>query len=1123
LGGYRSVSDERSAGAADVIAVYQIALGRNPESDAAIETYAGTSLGDVISRVLLSDEMAQLVANAMENGVLPHPRCLAVSDFSHASNWLSVEIEDFTLEGAASWWLLIDQFTNELWQTRLGHEVGPPLADYATFVAARADDAKSIIARMRSSMMFDPEWYLRAHARSIATFSSGAAISSTEHFLSAGRLRGDQLLAAFGDDMQPIYRRVPNERRSSMGAHLEAILEAAGRGETAHWLFDAEFCRKSRARRERDGLHVTGSAVSYLQFLLDGDREEWAPHPLFCHYAYRQLNAPSAGCTAFEDYLIRGMFEGGRTSGLFDPDYYLALNSNARLALLRGTHHDALHHFLTVGIYLDLGFSPDFDADFYREIYPDVSDSIRTGDVPSASWHFLHRGLLEGRRPNPFFDPHYYTQRHPHISAEMAHMGILSPLEHFLLVGRARGLKAESPLAERRPSLDEAKIVFSRRALRSFDRQWRTPLDFRPFVTKSPILSVIVPVSNEAPFTALFLECAYFAAAHMFHAGVGGVEIIIVDNGSTDQTSRLVERSKGLKSLHFAEPLGYPLAIQAGAGAALGKIVIVANNDVSFQPDTFGFVVSKLEADDSIGVLGPLVILPNETLQEAGSFVDRSGGIVNLGRFENPWDAYFRSVIEADYCGGCFFGFRLEDFVQVGGIDEIFSPGYYEEADFNFRMRERLGKRAVVLPDLQVVHFEHASFGKGRPPSSAFAAIQRNRTLFAEKHSEALLDRPTPSALAPGGYASRTVIARRRMLVIVDSIPHRGGVDNDSGTIHILRGLESAGLAFELLVLHPDPDIDEFEDPRVTVNRDWMPGVSAEAVLADTGRRFSHVLVVGLPQLSRFAPLLEPIRQATGLRIICAPDCLEAPVLLGNPTLSQTLNAVRLELGTSTLVSAWITANRRDRGLIKTAGLGAAISIAMTPNLDDSSRPGLPGREGVLLLGGARSCAAAAWLAGQIRAAGSPEPDDVTPILISGGWQTRLALQADRDLPDMELEIIDAKDRLSLRAAHDRCHVAVAPPCLCSLAEALQAMAFDVPVIMSQQLASALHADGAIPEGLATVMADDGDTSYGWWLNRLAGDPELWTSVQQAQRAMLVERRLIDDFAAGMSRLIEML
>ncbi len=1109
--GDRSISDERPAETADVVAVYQIVLGRNPESDAAIETYLGKSIGDVISQFLCSAEMTQAVADTLANGAILHPIRLTAADFGHAAAWLGAEIDDVTLEASASWWLLIDRFVNGLWRAGLGRDVEAALNDYAALVALRADEDKSTLVRMQSGMAFDPDWFARAHAQAIATFSAGAAVSPARYFLSAGRLHGCQLLAAFSENMPQIYAALASERRSSLRAHVDAVVEAAGRGETGHWLFAADFCRQIRIRHKGGG-GLTGAPISYLQFLLDGDRQQWAPHPLFCHHAYRLLNALTDGRPAFEDYLVRGMFEGCRTSILFDPDYYLALHSIARFALLRGTHHDALHHFLTVGIYQDLAFSPDVDIGYYLELYPDVVQKVASGEVPSASWHFLHRGLIEGRRPNRYFDPHYYAQRQPHVAAEMAYLGIASSLEHFLLVGRMRGFKAEPPLAERQPLLDEAKVIFYRRALRSLDKQRRVPLDFRPFAAANPKLSVIVPVCNEAPFTAMFLECAYFAAAHMVQSDAGGVEVIVVDNGSTDPTAPLIERSNGVTSVQFEMPIGYPRAIEAGLAVASGEFIIVANNDVSFQPDAFGRMVAELEADDSIGVLGPLVILPNETLQEAGSFVDRNGGIVNLGRFENPWDAYFGNPIDADYCAGCFFGFRRDDLRAIGGLDEAFSPGYYEDVDLSFRMRAQLGKRAVVIADVQVVHFEHASFGKGRPPSSAFAAIERNRTLFAGKHSDALRDRPTASALAPNGLASTTAIGRHRMLVIAETIPHSGSAGSGVATI---AAIATAGLAFELLVLRPDPDVDEFEDPMVTVRRGWMPGEDPGHILADIGRRFSHVLLLGRDQLARFAPLLEAVRQKTGLRILCDTGGLQTPGLLGgSASLDALLDGIRLELRTSTVVSLWIACDQRERRLIEAAGLGRAIAIA-TPPLEATTRPDRADRNELLLLGGARtSPEALSWLAEHMPQCRS------APILVCGGWQTRLALRIAGEAPEITPEIVAPKNASALRALHDRCLVAVAPPFLRSLPEVLQAMAFEVPVILSRRLAEALREDGAVIEDLAIAGGADGEETYGAWFDRLADDGDAWSKVQRAQRALLAARRQTMDSTEEIGRLI---
>ncbi len=1116
----RPETGPNTAKTSDIVAIYQILLGRNPENATAIETYSGASVEDVFGRILSSGELSQLAADAMASGAVPHSSRLTAPDFTHSAEWLGNAIGTTTLGASASWWLLVDSALNVLWRSGYGQALPAALADYAAIAAICGAEDRLAFARMQSGMEFDSAWFQRAHRRAVAELSPGEASDPAKYFLRTGCQEGKQLLAAFSENLPRIYAGVPEDERNKLSGYVSAVIEAAGRGETGHWLFAMDFCRDMRTRRPLRSARTTiGGPVSYLQFLLDGDKEGWAPHPLFSNYAYQRLNRLPDDRAGFGDYVTRGIFEGCRTSALFDPDYYLARNPSGRLALLRGTHHDALHHFLTVGIFEGLGFSPDFDPVYYAEIYPDVVESVRTGVVPSASWHFIHLGLVDGRRPNEFFDPAYYRQRHPHVVAEMALLGIASELEHFLLLGRARGLKAEPPLAERLPSLENGKIVFRRRALRSFDRQWRTPLDFEPFKGKARLLSIIVPVCNEVPFTALFLESAFFAAARLFQKTGNGVEVIVVDNGSSDETAALIARTAGLVVLQYAEPIGYPRAIAAGMTAAEGAIVVVANNDVAFLPDAFELVTTTLAADASIGILGALVMLPDETLQEAGSFVDRNGGIVNVGRFENPWDAYFRVPIESDYCAGCFFAFRREDVVAIGGIDEAFSPGYYEEVDLAFRMRELLGKRAVVLPDLQVTHFEHASFGKGRPPSTALAAIQRNQTMFTSKHGQALLERPTPSALSPGGVASAIAIGRRRLLVITETLPHMGGGIEGTRSVRLLRALEAAGLAFEILVLRPAANVDAYEDSRVTIRRGWMPGEDPQAILAQAGRRFSHILVLGVTQLARFATTLESIRQVSGIQIFCDTMGLSAVHIMRDGASAEAVrDAVSLELRTPALVSPWIAVDEYERSLIEDAGFGIAVALSTLPDTEEPG-PHWPERAGLLLVGGASNCLTGAnWFAGYVRPHIS-SASDTAPLLLSGGWQTRLAYHERDEAPDRTVEVIDTPDVGTFRALHHRCRVAIAPPPLASTAAVLQAMAFDVPVVLSAGLAKRLAASGHDIAGLA--VADDGKASaYAMWIDRLIEDEASWANVRAAQRALLARARATSTFADDLGRLL---
>lgn len=113
-----------------------------------------------------------------------------------------------------------------------------------------------------------------------------------------------------------------------------------------------------------------------------------------------------------------------------------------------------------------------------------------------------------------------------------------------------------------------------------------------------PRFTVVVPAVNEERYLP---ACLSSLAAQDFS---GAVQVLVVDNGSTDQTAA-VARGFGATVLHEPRP-GVCFARQAGTAAARGQIVVSTDADTTFDPGWLSRIDRRFrERPDRVAVAGP--------------------------------------------------------------------------------------------------------------------------------------------------------------------------------------------------------------------------------------------------------------------------------------------------------------------------------------------------------------------------------------------------------------------------------------------------------------------------------------------------------------------------------------
>lgn len=378
---------------------------------------------------------------------------------------------------------------------------------------------------------------------------------------------------------------------------------------------------------------------------------------------------------------------------------------------------------------------------------------------------------------------------------------------------------------------------------------------FAPFTVPSsdaPRVSIVIPVYNQALHT---LGCLRALAEH---PPTTACEIIVVDDGSQDETHAWMHAIGGLRYHLRATNGGFIAACNDGAALARGTYLVFLNNDTFPQPGWLDALLDTFGAWPEAGLVGAQLVYPDGRLQEAGGVVFDDGSAWNYGRFESPDDPRYTSVRDADYCSGAAIMLPTALFGEIGGFDTRYAPAYYEDTDLAFAVRA-CGHRVLYQPASRVVHLEGITAGTDTG-SGAKAYQVRNRGVFAQKWADALTRQP-----AAGTLPSPAVLARgRRQVLIVDSETPRPQHDSASLRMaNLVRMLIGEGVHVVFLpadLHHAGGDTAALRQHGVET---WhAPFVSSVASwLREHGPRFDVVMLSRhyvaaefLPLVRRFAP-----------------------------------------------------------------------------------------------------------------------------------------------------------------------------------------------------------------------------------------------------------------------------
>lgn len=213
-------------------------------------------------------------------------------------------------------------------------------------------------------------------------------------------------------------------------------------------------------------------------------------------------------------------------------------------------------------------------------------------------------------------------------------------------------------------------------------------------------------------------------------------EVIVVDNGSSDgSVAMLKERFPFVRVIPLPENR-FVTSYNEGFAASRNDICIFLNNDMRVQKDFLPPLLAHFVNEDIFGV-GPLVLSPKN--HPAGMGVGKSKGCFGFGYFRARGISYetvkANGLIEKDspslHIGAG--AYDRQKYLDLGGLDPLFAPCYWEDVDLCFRAWRR-GWRVIFEPQSVVYHEHQGTTSRMYAKKHLRRIMGKNRHLFIWKN-----------------------------------------------------------------------------------------------------------------------------------------------------------------------------------------------------------------------------------------------------------------------------------------------------------------------------------------------------------------------------------------------------
>jgi GT2 family glycosyltransferase len=229
-----------------------------------------------------------------------------------------------------------------------------------------------------------------------------------------------------------------------------------------------------------------------------------------------------------------------------------------------------------------------------------------------------------------------------------------------------------------------------------------------------PRVSVVVVSHNRVALLRRCLECLEKSQ------GRETLQIIVVDNGSTDGSEQLEPEFANIRFFRLPKNFGLTKALNIGWRSAEAEYILFLHEDTELEPEAVGLLAGALDTSPEAAAVCPLLV------DGEGRPAPQLGNLPPDGQYQ-PAQPSSGDPITVNYARGAALMVRAFVIKSIRQIDERYGQ-FGSDADLAAQIR-RGGRKILLVPGARARHHGGADYGSMRQ-----ADFLIGRAVFIGKH-----------------------------------------------------------------------------------------------------------------------------------------------------------------------------------------------------------------------------------------------------------------------------------------------------------------------------------------------------------------------------------------------------